>query len=147
MNENAAVAAHFVCGSYWVFVQSGHGQVLSTSILIGGEAFGIEQGYDEYYNNGNLKTRTNDFAYSGSAKDFKGTFTYDGLNRLNKMTKTGGISSEEIYSYDAQGNFTYKPINPHLWAEVSPLPTRINRQYGVSIWLLIISPIVDFISK
>jgi RHS repeat-associated protein len=61
-----------------------------------------------YYNNGNLKTRTNDFAYSGSAKDFKDTFTYDGLNRLNKMTKTGGISSEENYRYDARGNFTYK---------------------------------------
>jgi RHS repeat-associated protein len=61
-----------------------------------------------YYNNGNLKTRTNDFAYSGNAKDFKDTFTYDGLNRLNKMTKTGGISSVENYSYDARGNFTYK---------------------------------------
>jgi RHS repeat-associated protein len=185
------------------YVYASHGKVLSTSILIDGEAFGIEQGYDQfnrphfttypannftikqsytslgypkaitnatqghreygvayetindinargqvtsktlgnevvetsvyeaktgwlssldvakgstlhhaldytYYNNGNLKTRTNDFAYSGSAKDFKDTFTYDGLNRLNKMTKTGGISSEENYRYDARGNFTYK---------------------------------------
>jgi len=23
----------------------------------------------------------------------------------------------------------YEPINPHLWAEMSPLPTRVNRQY------------------
>jgi len=29
----------------------------------------------------------------------------------------------------------HEPINPHLWAETSPLPTRINRQYDVVITL------------
>jgi len=27
----------------------------------------------------------------------------------------------------------HEPINPHLWAEMSPLPTRINRQYDAVI--------------
>jgi len=26
----------------------------------------------------------------------------------------------------------YEPINPHLWAEMSPLPTQVNRQYDAA---------------
>jgi len=29
----------------------------------------------------------------------------------------------------------HEPINPHLWAEISPLPTRVIRQYDVVFFL------------
>ncbi|MEO9943790.1 FG-GAP-like repeat-containing protein [Paraglaciecola sp.] len=62
-----------------------------------------------YYNNGNLKKRTNNFAYGSAADDFFEEFFYDGLNRLDYSKKTiQGSAVNEDYSYDALGNITYK---------------------------------------
>lgn len=61
-----------------------------------------------YYDNGNLKTRSNIFAFGGSATNYTDTFTYDGLNRLWTAKKTGGISASETFLYDKLGNLKNK---------------------------------------
>ena len=62
----------------------------------------------DYYANGNLKTRTNSFALGSSASNYTDTFKYDGLNRLRTANKSGGITHNETYLYDALGNIKNK---------------------------------------
>jgi RHS repeat-associated protein len=72
----------------------------------GSERLKLAYNYDGTGNNGNLASHV--ITQAGSTI-YTQTFTYDGLNRLDSMTETGGFVRD--YEYDQYGNRWLDPTN------------------------------------